>query len=45
LPPENRFRLRFDLLAWRWKLAGVILPEHLQNLIADEVMKAPRERR
>jgi len=45
LPPENRFRLRFDLLAWRWQLAGVILPEHLQNLIADEVMKAVRERR
>ena len=45
LPPANRFRLRFDLLAWRWKLAGVILPEHLQDLIADEVMKAVRERR
>ena len=45
LPFENRFRLRFHLLAWRWQLAGVILPEHIQNLVADEVMKAVRERR
>jgi hypothetical protein len=45
MPPDSRFRLRFDLLAWRWQLAGVILPEHLQDLIADEVMKAVRERR
>ena len=45
LAPDNRFRLRFHLLAWRWQLAGVILPEQLQNLIADEVMKALRERR
>jgi DUF2939 family protein len=45
VPPENRFRLRFDLLAWRWQLAGVFLPEPIQNLIADEVIKAVRERR
>ena len=45
LAPDNRFRLRFHLLAWRWQLAGAILPEQLQNLIADEVMKALRERR
>jgi hypothetical protein len=45
LPFENRFGLRFHLLAWRWQLAGVILPEHIQNLVADEVMKAVRERR
>jgi hypothetical protein len=45
LPSENRFRLRFHLIAWRWQLTGVILPEHIQNLVADEVMKAVRERR
>src|SRR5712675_1970561 len=26
LPPANRFRLRFQLLAWRWQLVGIILP-------------------
>jgi DUF2939 family protein len=45
LPPANRFRLRFQLLAWRWQLVGIILPENIQNLLADEVVKAVRERR
>jgi hypothetical protein len=45
LPPANRFRLRFQLLAWRWQLVGIILPENIQNLLADEVIKAARERR
>jgi hypothetical protein len=45
LPLANRFRLTFRLLAWRWQLVGAILPENIQNLLADEVIKAMRERR
>jgi hypothetical protein len=45
LPPANRFRLIFQLLAWRWQLVGLRLPEHIQNLLADELIKAVRERR
>jgi Protein of unknown function (DUF2939) len=45
LPPANRFRLRFQLLAWRWQLVGIILPANIQNLLADELVKAVRERR
>jgi hypothetical protein len=44
LPPPNRFRLIFQLLAWRWQLAGIILPENIQNLLADELIKVIRER-
>jgi Protein of unknown function (DUF2939) len=42
LPPANRFELRFQLLAWRWQLAGVILPENIQDLLANELIKATR---
>jgi len=45
LPPPNRFRLEFQLLAWRWQLARVILPENIQNLLADELIKAIRDGR
>jgi hypothetical protein len=45
LLPPNRFRLTFQLLAWRWQLARVILPENIQNLLADELIKATREGR
>jgi len=45
LPPSNRFRLTFQLLQWRWQLARVILPEDIQNLLADELIKATREGR
>jgi hypothetical protein len=45
LPPANRFRLIFQLLAWRWQLVGLRLPENIQNLLADELIKAVRERR
>jgi len=45
LPPANRFRLIFQQLAWRWQLVGVTLPENIQNFLADEVIKAIRERR
>jgi hypothetical protein len=42
LPPQQRFRLEFRLLQWHWRLVGVILPENIQNLLADEIVKARR---
>jgi len=42
LPPSQRFRLTFRLLQWRWRLVGVDLPENIQNLLADELIKATR---
>jgi hypothetical protein len=45
LPPANRFRLVFQLLAWRWQLVAIVLPENIQNLLADELTKAVREHR
>ena len=40
LPPQQRFRLTFRLLQWRWQLVGVILPEIIKNLLSDELVKA-----
>jgi len=45
LPPANRFRLTFQLLAWRWQLAGILLPENIQALLADELSKSTRQGR
>jgi len=45
LPPANRFWLRFQLLAWRWQLTGVLLPEPIQNLLADELIKSTKQER
>jgi len=42
LPPQQRFRLTFRLLQWRWRLVAVTLPENIQNLLADELIKATR---
>jgi hypothetical protein len=42
LPPQQRFGLTFRLLRWRWQLVGVTLPENIQNLLADELVKALR---
>jgi hypothetical protein len=42
LPPPQRFRLTFRLLQWRWRLFGVGLPENIQNLLGDELIKATR---
>lgn len=43
LPPDRRaaeqFRLRLRLVQWRWKLAGVDLPEELRVKIAQELIK------
>src|SRR5206468_12799233 len=43
LPAHQRFRLEFRLLQWHWRLAGVTLPENIQNLLADELAKALRK--
>ena len=48
LPIRQRFHLTFRLLQWRWQLVGVVLPDNIQNLLADElgkVMQAPPQRR
>jgi hypothetical protein len=42
LPPQQRFGLTFRLLQWRWRLVAVTLPENIQNLLADELIKATR---
>ncbi len=41
-PPQQRFRLTFRLLQWRWRLVAVTLPENIQNLLADELIKVMR---
>ena len=40
LPQQQRFRLTFRLLQWRWRLVAVTLPENIQNLLGDELAKA-----
>jgi DUF2939 family protein len=40
LPVSQRFRLTFRLLQWRWRLVGITLPDQIQNVLADEVIKA-----
>ncbi len=42
LPRQQRFRLTFQLLQWRWRLVAVTLPENIQNLLWDELAKALR---
>jgi Protein of unknown function (DUF2939) len=47
LSPPRRFGLEFRLLQWRWRLTGLVLPESIQNALADELaklMKAPARR-
>ena len=43
LPPDtavsNQFRLRMQLLDWRWKVTGIGLPERLRDQIAQELAK------
>jgi hypothetical protein len=48
LPPQQRFGLTFRLLQWRWRLVGLTLPETVQDLLGDELVKAmppPPQRR
>jgi hypothetical protein len=47
LSPARRFGLEFRLLQWRWRLTGLILPESIRDVLADELaklMKAPARR-
>jgi hypothetical protein len=43
LPPgasqADQFRLRMQLLQWRWKITGIDLPEKLRDQIAAELAK------
>jgi hypothetical protein len=38
--PTYRFTLTFKLLRWHWELTSITLPEGIQNLLADELVKA-----
>ena len=42
LSRQQQFHLTFRLLQWRWRLVGVTLPENIQNLLSDELIKALR---
>jgi len=37
--PAHRFTLTFKLLRWQWELTSITLPESIQNLLADELVK------
>ena len=37
--PAEQFRLRMQLLQWRWKLTGIDLPDRLRNQVARELAK------
>ena len=39
LPRGQRFVLAFRITNWRWRLVGVSLPEPIQDLLADELIK------
>ena len=43
LPPQQRFRLELRLLRWHWRVAGVILPQNIQDVLVDELIKARRK--
>ena len=43
LPQQQRFRLEFRLLHWHWRLVGLILPENIQNLLAEELVKCEND--
>ena len=40
LSPPQRFALAFRLLQWRWQLTSITLPEKIQDLLADELIKS-----
>ena len=37
--PQQGYRLRLRLSRWRWKLAGIDLPEHIVDHLAREIMR------
>jgi hypothetical protein len=38
-PSAEQFRIRMELLQWRWKLTGVGLPDSLRNQFGQELAK------
>jgi Protein of unknown function (DUF2939) len=38
-PPSEQFRIRLQLIQWRWKLTGIDLPEALRMQFAGELAK------
>jgi DUF2939 family protein len=38
-PPTRRFRLRFRLTSWTWKLAAVEVPAEVRNRLAQELVR------
>jgi hypothetical protein len=42
VPRPQRFDLEFKLLQWRWQLTRLTLPEGIQNVLADELIKAKK---
>jgi hypothetical protein len=42
LPPEHALGLEMRLSGWRWRLAGIRLPDHIRKLIVDEIAKSVR---
>ena len=38
-PAAEQFRLRLQLLDWRWKLTGIELPKKLSDQLAQELAK------
>ena len=42
VPRPQRFGLTFRLLQWRWQLVGLSLPESIQELLADLLIKEMR---
>jgi hypothetical protein len=40
VPPSQRYRLRFRLIAWTWKLYEVDLPDAVRVRVAQEAIKA-----
>jgi hypothetical protein len=38
-PPPRRFKLRFRLTSWTWKLSAVELPEALRNRLVQELVR------
>jgi hypothetical protein len=39
-PPDRRFRFEFRLTQWRWQLRAVTLPDYLQVLLVETLIKS-----
>jgi hypothetical protein len=43
-PPNRRFGLEFRLTQWRWHLVGIRMPEYMQVLLAEMLIKSLQQR-